>query len=502
MERTPKNIFDKLSPAHLQATMENLCQLAYERLAKKQVVFMESQLSAAGCLAAAADLGFLSSSPGIKIPGRSEDAFAFQHHTMLEFFAAVHAVRVCIRKSKKSVGELVEELGIDGDYARFWPFVSGLLSGPESESLLSALARRLEAVESQYLAARSRNLLLLLHCHSECAAWVPHDENPAVSAVLQSVGMRLDCVHINEQDARSVARILRQYRFSLRNVTFKNASMDDSSMSIVVTALQECAGLSNLSFTDIDFTADAPGIIRVLELNKDTLYTLEIPIGNHNLASFADVIQKCSQLGNLSIGSPVLTNASATAVADILAHQPYLRRFGLTGGISDDGFASIAPQLQKKAAQTEALFLRLTRLSVPVLHSTLSSLIYLGWLQLIGNPIGDAGFEKLAPLFRRMAKLEIVHLFDVGLTWRSLTEIEKLLSSLPSMRVFHVICKKSAFLPVQSNQDVDITQLITGPLKAVSEMKYKESFTFFGFLLREQFIFKNGSRRLTIQFFA
>ena len=504
MERTPENIFDKLSSPHLQATMENLCQLAYEGLAKKQVVFMESQLSAAGCLAAAADLGFLSSSPGVKIPGRGENAYAFQHHTMLEFFAAVHAVREFIRKSKKSVGELVDELGIDGDYARFWPFVSGLLSGPESESLLSALTRKLEAVQSNHPEEISQGLLLLLHCHGECAARLPRDGSPAVSSALQSVGMKLACVHITEHDARSVARVLRQYHFSVKQVTFENSSMDDSSMSIIVAALQECKQLVFLKFTAADITANAPGIIRVLELNKDTLLTLNLPLGDHNLSDFAHVIQKCSQLASLSIGSPVLTDASAAAVADILRQQSCLRCFGLTGGINDNSFASITPHLRKKATQLEALILRLTWLSVPVLHSTLSPLIYLMCFQLVRNPIGDAGFKKLAPLFQRMATLEVIQLFDVGLTWRSLAEIEKLLGSLPSLRSVHVICKKSAFLPVGSGEDVDVTQLISKPLKIVSEMKYRESFIFFGFLLTEQFVFNNevGSRKLVIQFFA
>ena len=61
---------------------------------------------------------------------------------MQEFFAAVHLVQEVNRAKEKSVGDFVKELGLDGAYARFWSFVSGLLSGEHCESLLVALANR------------------------------------------------------------------------------------------------------------------------------------------------------------------------------------------------------------------------------------------------------------------------------------------------------------------------------------------------------------------------
>ena len=52
-KKAPKNILDELSPPELQATMENLCKLAYDTLKKTEVVFTETQLSSASCLSAA-----------------------------------------------------------------------------------------------------------------------------------------------------------------------------------------------------------------------------------------------------------------------------------------------------------------------------------------------------------------------------------------------------------------------------------------------------------------
>ena len=51
-KKAPKNILDELSPPELQATMENLCKLAFDSLKKNEVVFTETQLLSASCLSA------------------------------------------------------------------------------------------------------------------------------------------------------------------------------------------------------------------------------------------------------------------------------------------------------------------------------------------------------------------------------------------------------------------------------------------------------------------
>ena len=179
MEDIPDSILGDLSPPDLQVAVENLCKLAYEGLAKKKVVLKKSELGAAGCLGTAVELGFLSSTPSLSIAGQGEDAYSFQHHTMLEFFAAVHTVRDRIRKSKSSIAGLVRELGIDGDYARFWPFVSGLVSGEECELLLTTLAANVQRCMAR-LGRRqaTQHFLLLLQCHVECVGQLPRGRKP------------------------------------------------------------------------------------------------------------------------------------------------------------------------------------------------------------------------------------------------------------------------------------------------------------------------------------
>ena len=109
MEEIPDSILDDLPSSALQEAVENLCKLANDGLAEKKVVFKKSELRAAGCLGAAVELGFLSSTPSVSIAGHGEDAYSFQHHTMLEFFAAVHTVRDRIRKAKRDIFDLVSD---------------------------------------------------------------------------------------------------------------------------------------------------------------------------------------------------------------------------------------------------------------------------------------------------------------------------------------------------------------------------------------------------------
>ena len=188
MEEIPNSILDDLSSPALQAAVENLCKLAYDCLAEKKVVFKKSELQAAGCLGTAVGLGFLSSTPSVSIAGHGEDAYSFQHHTMLEFFAAVHAVRVCIRKANRNISNLVSELGVDGDYARFWPFVSGLLCGKECELLLSALMAGVQDASGRR--EKAQQVLLLFQCHVECFSQLPCGGSPSVAAMLVMNGTK------------------------------------------------------------------------------------------------------------------------------------------------------------------------------------------------------------------------------------------------------------------------------------------------------------------------
>ena len=311
-KKAPKNILDELSPPELQVTMENLCKLAYDTLKKTEVVFTETQLSSASCLSAAGDLGFLSSSPCVGIEGHDEDAYSFQHHTMQEFFAALHAVREYNRAPvKKSIGDLVAELGVDGEYARFWPFVSGLLSGSNCESLLSAIADKVTAARDVDKSELSRVLLLLLHCHSECVTELPREGSPAVAMVMKSIGLELTCTHISASDARVAADILRLYSSSVGKVDLFSTMMDDSSASIVIAGLRNCTRLTYINPGMTSNAADSQAVAKVIEQNKTSLRGLTIPVGDEDLASVAPSVTTCRQLVRLLIGSRALTNKSA-----------------------------------------------------------------------------------------------------------------------------------------------------------------------------------------------
>ena len=446
MEEIPDSILDDLSPPALQEAVENLCKLAYEGLAEKKVVFKKSELQAAGCVGTAVQLGFLSSTPSVSIAGRGEDAYSFQHHTMLEFFAAVHAVRVCIRKSIRNMSDLVRELGVDGDYARFWPFVSGLLSAEECELLLSALATNIQSASGKR--TTSRHFLLLLQCHVECASQLPREGSPSVAAMLKSTGLLLKKTHLSFSDTVAAAEILRKYGTLLTRVDMHNSSLDDSGGADLLASLQECTQLQSLDIGAMsNLIGAASGLRQVLERNKESLSRISVPVSDADLPELLPAIKKCTGLKGFTCGSPQLTNISAPVLAEVLRLLPKVNAIGLRSQMDDDGFVQLEAILCDMANRFKRLNLYWTKVSSALLSKTLSPLSNLEGFTLVGNPIGDDGFQQVAVSLCQLRSLNLLHLCDIGVTWRSLAELEKVLLSCPILRACYVFAEKSSFPP-------------------------------------------------------
>ena len=448
MEDIPDSILDELSPPALQAAVENLCKLAYEGLAEKKVVFKKSELRAAGCLGTAVGLGFLSSTPSVSIAGHGEDAYSFQHHTMLEFFAAVHAVRICIRKAKRNIGDLVSELGVDGDYARFWPFVSGLLSQEECELLLSVLVASMEGSLGRVLRSTLLRLLLLLQCHVECAGQLRREGSPSVAAMLKSHGLSLYNAHISFSDAQAVASVLRQYGSAIAVFSLHNSRIDESGGAHVLAGLQECTQLTKLDAGVMNHSIYAASDLRrLLEQNKNSLENLAMPVSDADLPELLPAIKKCCGLENFSCGSPQLTSVSAPALAEVLRSLPNVKSVGLTSKMDDDDFKEIATTLCDMGAQLLQLKLYRSKLSAALLCKILTSLPYLVLFTLVGNPIGDEAFRQVSTQLQRL-DLQLVQLCDIGLTSQSLTVLENTLISCPNLKTLRVYCQKKTFPPL------------------------------------------------------
>ena len=434
MEEIPDSILDDLSPPALEEAVENLCKLAYEGLAEKKVVFKKSELRAAGCVGTALELGFLSSTPSVSIAGHGEDAYSFQHHTMLEFFAAVHAVRDRFRKAKRNISDLVRELGVDGDYARFWPFVSGLLSGEECELLLSALADNIQDASGR-LRARTQLFLLLLQCHVECASQLPRLGSPSVAALLKSTALRLEKTHLSFSDTVAAAEVLRMYGTLVADVSMHDSSLDNSGGAILLASLQECTQLERLDIGAMSNLIGATsGFRQVLERNKGSLWNIALPVSDEDLPELLPAMKMCTGLTNFTCGSPQLTNVSAPAIAEVLRLLPNVGLVGIHSQMDDGGFVKLEATLSDMANRLHRLNLYKTKVSPALLSKILSSLVNLTGLTLVGKPIGDDGFQQVASSLRQLRKFGNLHLCDIDVTWRSLSELEKVLFSCPKLR--------------------------------------------------------------------
>ena len=472
MEEIPDSILDDLSPPALQEAVENLCKLAYEGLAEKKVVFKKSELRAAGCLGTAVELGFLSSTPSVSIAGRGEDVYSFQHHTMLEFLAAVHTVRDRIRKAKRNICDLIRELGVDGDYARFWPFVSGLLSGEESELLLSALAANVRPAPQKR--KTTQHVLLLLQCHVECASQLPRQGSPSVAAMLKSTGLLLRNTHLSYSDTLAAAEVLRTYDTLLTRVDMHNSSLDDSGGADLLASLQECTQLEWLDIGAMsNLIGASSGLRQVLERNKGSLWNIALPVSDADLPELLPAMKKCTSLTNFTCGSPQLTNVSAPGIAEVLRLLPKANVIGLHSRMDDGGFVKLEATLCDMARRLKRLNLYWTRVSPAQLSKTLSSLANLKFFTLVGNPIGDDGFRQVASSLRQLRRLCVLHLCGLGVTWRCLAELDKVFLSCPVMHTCVLYVEKKSF-PPPGGDITEISSLTT--LQQVKEMEWKESY--------------------------
>ena len=499
MEEIPDSILDNLSSSALQEAVESLCKLAYECLAKKKVVFKKSELQAAGCLGAAVELGFLSSTPSVSIAGRGEDAYSFQHHTMLEFFAAVHAVRVCIRKEERNMSDLVRELGVDGDYAWFWPFVSGLSSEEKCELLLSALIANSSNTRR---AVQSKHVLLLYQCHVECASQLPREGSPSVAAKLKSAGLRLTYTHLSFSDTLAAAEILRMYRTLVTCINMHNTSLDNSAGAALLAGLQECTQLQRLDIGAMSNLIGASSSLRrVLERNKNSLSKISLPVSDADLPELLPAMKVCTGLTSFACGSPQLTNESAPAIAEVLRLLPKVISIGLRSRMDDGGFVKLKATLCDMANRLNQLNLYWTRVGPALLSQTLSPLVNLMGFTLVGNPIGDDGFQQVASSLQQLQHLQSLHLCDIGLTWRSLAELEKILFSCPSLSYdSFVYAEKKSFPPAGENI-TKVSSLTTFQLILETDQEAWKS-PYYGYRPTYSMVFHNvRSQRLVLKFY-
>ena len=90
-----------------------------------------------------------------------------------------------------------------------------------------------------------------------------------------------------------------------------------------------------------------------------------------------------------------------------------------------------------------------------LLSKTLSSLANLTLFTLVGNPIGDDGFQQVASSLQQLPRLKRLHLCDIGVTWRCLAELEKILLSCPQVLCGYIYAEKKSFPPASE----DITKV-------------------------------------------
>ena len=441
--KVPSSILAELSPPHLHVAVVNLSQLAYSALAKKHMVFTRSELEEGSCLGHAVQLGFLSLSPGANITGRGQDVYSFPHHTMMEFFAAVHAVRQLIGTGEKTIDDLVSELGVDGDLSRFWVFVSGLLVDEQCETLLGALAKQVDKRVS--FAEISRRRVLVIECYSECDRKLKEPRSAAISNLITSKGIALQYSHLSVSQAHAVSRVILQHRAKLSIVNCSFASMNTGCWALILASLQECSNLRDLYLPESAFAPETVDrVTRVIEKNIKSLQSLLMPVTN-NCFPVSSAVMSRVRLRDLSVGSQTLTNEGSQLIVNLLRCQR-LTSFRLIGRFNDDGFAPIASVLCSRRLAENLTHLALHRmdLSPVMISSTVSSLTNLLQLGLYSAPIGDAGLRQIA---QHLVRLRSIIFHNIGLTPLAIPVLDMIIRQMPVNAFLEVAVQRSVFKP-------------------------------------------------------
>ena len=455
-QEPPDSILDTLSPPVLHTAVENLAKLAFEGLTKKQVLFTKTQLENTGCFKYGGNLGFLSLAPGIATVRRSTDVYSFHHHTILEFFAAVHAVKECQLKHQ-SIRDLVDKLGMDGDLSSFWRCVSGLLKGDECKCLLSALASKVMACPKRSNGLLSyegeRLILLLLGCHAECVKELPAQGSEAVSTVISQFGLTFFAQYLSTSDAQAVSCALHMYSPQVRTMGLEFCRSDENSLVDVLSSLHRCSSLQHLLMYGLELPVDVvsqSALADTIEKNSCTLISLGLCSDAQGTMILALVIKRCKMLQSFALEVIGGSHHASAVLADILGHFNSLSELYISCDLDDVGFSSILPSVKRTSPQLTHLELARTQLSIATVVSLFIALTKLTNLALRSVSLGDDGLRELIPCLQQLPALTRLQLIRVGLSWKSLVEIEKLLLSRPLLKECHVSVSKDSSQAISS----------------------------------------------------
>ena len=211
-------------------------------------------------------------------------------------------------------------------------------------------------------------------------------------------------------------------------------------------------------------------------------------------------LSSCSNLKSISCGSAQLTNASAPVIAEVLHCLPKVSVVGIQSEMDDDGFAELEATLGKMANRLKRFKLYETKVSPALLSRMLPSLTKLALLTIVGNSIGDNGFRQVASSLRQLSALKHLHLCDIGLTWRSLAELEKILLSCPKMSKCHIFCDKKSFPP--PGEDITKVPSLT-TLRLMQDKTINELYVSYGYQITNSLRFVNVRHQsLNLKFFG
>ena len=199
-----------------------------------------------------------------------------------------------------------------------------------------------------------------------------------------------------------------------------------------------------------------------IEKNSRTPLSLSLPLDAQGTMLLATVIKRCKMLRDFGVELSGESHDASAVLADIVGHLNNLSQLHISCDLDDVGFSSIVPSVKRMAPRLTHLELERTQLSIAAIVSLLAALTKLTVFTLGSTSLGDDGLRALIPCLQQLPALTSLLLTRVGLSWKSVVEIEKLFLSMPRLKKCWVSVSKDSSQAISSLQSptLQVTEIV------------------------------------------
>ena len=396
-------------PQELQASFNQLCELAFTGISQNRVTFSQSDLKAVKDSSVVCEVGLLQATPSILSDGRTV-YYNFLQLSIQEMLSAVYISRMPASKQISTFDSLFS----DSRFSAVFQFYAAITKLRTSRPFLSKLPRWLCPVPAgvrdlvRKIIKKQKNipydqpktlLVSLLHCLYEA-------QDPSLCQfVMEQLGNMLDLIDtsLTPVDSIAIGYFLSSVSVTTSDtqeltVSLGNCSLGDAGTKSLIQSI--CRSIDPHSTVNTHLSMDLwlneiheEGASHIAELLNSTsivskLWLDDNPIG---LQTIFHALKQNKTLKYLCISDCGMTDTGVALLADALHTNSTLEELD----ISDN-------QICEESASHIARVLNDTNV--------------LSRLWLVRNPFGDKGLQTIFDALKQNKTLKLLSIYDCGMT--------------------------------------------------------------------------------------